>query len=245
MKYFLFGIIFFTINFSFAQKISNVDYDLIQKEIKDSSSFYYYPRMIELFNNNISLTSEEYIFLYYGNVYYQNYNPYGYDSKDFKNLVREAKYQEAIPLGKELLSVNPIDLDLLYNMLICYHYLDIKDTAKIYGSKYFTFIDVIISSGDGKSVKTAYVVNCVSDEYNVLRELELKAKGQALLSDGPTDLLYIDTKGQKKVKGQKKIKEVYFNISKYWDATTEMFKKEFKETEEKNNENKNDTLKTE
>lgn len=122
------SIIFFliTMNVSFSQKISNVDYDLIKKEVNDSSSFYYYPKMIELFNRNLTLTPEEYIFLYYGNIYYKNYNPYGYGdiASEFKKLVRSEKYAEAIPLGKKVLETNPINLDVLYKMLICYHYLE-------------------------------------------------------------------------------------------------------------------------
>jgi tetratricopeptide (TPR) repeat protein len=227
---------------SFSQKISNVDYTLIEKEVKDSTSFYYYPRIIELFNKNIELTPEEYVFLYYGNVYYENYNPYGGTeySKSFEQLVREKKYREALPLGEKSLEMNPVDLDVLYNMLVCYHYLEIKDSARIYANKYYTFIDVIIASGDGKSIETAFVVNCVNDEYQITNNFELQVKGQALLNDGPTDLLYINTKGQKKVKGQKKITEVYFNISKYWDSTAKMIHESFEK--EKENKTQKDTL---
>ena len=230
MKTFIFAItIIISINISFSQKISNVDYTLIEKNIKDPSSLFFYPNLTELFSKNITMTSKEYIHLYYGNVYYKNYNPYGGgDSvKVFKDLVRNKDYRKAIPIGKKILEENPVNLDVLYKMLVCYHYLEIKDTAQIYANKYYTFIDVIMASGDGKSIETAYVVNCVNDEYQIIFNLDLKTKGQALLNDGPTDLLYIDTKRQKKIKGQKKIKEVYFNITKYWDATAKIIHESF------------------
>ncbi|MBL7899139.1 MAG: DUF4919 domain-containing protein, partial [Crocinitomicaceae bacterium] len=81
--------------------------------------------------------------------------------------------------------------------------------AKIYGKKYFGFLDVIYASGDGKSLETAYVVISVDDEYRIVGDLGLYVKQQVLIND--CDLLIFEKKGQRKVR-KKKIKELYFNV---------------------------------
>jgi tetratricopeptide (TPR) repeat protein len=163
MKYFFTIILFLSIiNINQAQKISNINYDEIEKNIKDSTSLFFYPKLIKLFSKNNPITIEEYQHLYYGNVYYKNYSPMSANDFDneFKILVNNKEYKKAIPIGKKSLLINPVNLKTLYKMLICYHNLEIKDSAKIYADKYYTFINVIMLSGDGKSTKTAFVVNC-------------------------------------------------------------------------------------
>lgn len=39
-----------------------------------------------------------------------------------------------------------------------------------------------MSSGDGKTPKTAFIVAKITDEYSILNALRLKFKGQALIS---------------------------------------------------------------
>lgn len=46
-------------------------------------------------------------------------------------------------------------------------------------------INKILKSGDGKTIQTAYIVNSVDEEYDVLRHLNLKPISQKLyLKDG-------------------------------------------------------------
>ena len=200
----------------YGQTISNVNFDIIKENIQDPTSQYYYPILTNrLIENDTTLTYDDFKHLYYGNIYTDNYRPYTVSNleEEFNNVYVQKRFSEALEIGKKVLRENPINLNLTFSMLVCYYESGKKDTAKIFADKYFSLLNVIYQSGDGKSISTAFVVININDEYQVLSDLELNIKGQALLN-GPTDKLIIDKKGQKRVKGQKKIKELYFNISK-------------------------------
>jgi hypothetical protein len=221
-------VVFCTTNFLFGQKISNIDFDLIKSQTQDTTSTFYYPVLIQKFLQfDTTLTDKEFCYIYYGNVFTDKYNPYGTgeDEKKFMEFYKQEKFQEAIPFGLNTLIDNPVNLKILYKMLVCYHKLGDKITAKKYANLYFGLLNEIYKSGDGKSIETAFVVIKVNDEYQVLNDLELQSKGQALLSNGPTDRLSIDTKNQKKVKGRKKISELYFNVAKPFEHMSNQFKK--------------------
>jgi hypothetical protein len=221
--------LFSTTNILFGQKISNIDFDYIKSNTQDSTSAFYYPVLIQKFLQlDTTLTDKEFCFIYYGNVYTDMYNPYGIgeNEKMFVELYKEEKFQEAIPFGQNTLIENPVNLNVLYRMLFCYHKLGEKTTAKKYATLYFGLLNEIHKSGDGESIETAYVVVKVIDEYRIMHNLGLQSKGQALLR-GPTDRITINTKNQKKVKGKKKISELYFNVAK----PLEHMLKEFREKE--------------
>lgn len=210
----------------FGQKISNIDFDSIKLTTQDSSSNNYYPLLLNRFQQcDTTLTETEYKFIYYGNIYKESYNPYGTsdNEKKFIELYKQEKFNEAIPYGQEVIIENPVNIKVLYKMLVCHHKLGHKLTAKKYADMYFPLLNVIYSSGDGKSIKTSYVVIKVSDEYEILRDLELTMTRQSLVED--TDVLTIETKGQKHKKGNKKIKSLYFNVSKPLGNLLQQFNK--------------------
>lgn len=212
--------------FANGQKISNIDFEDVKQKTTDSSSPYYYPTLLERFVGfDTTLHFHELNYIYYGNVYSEQYSPYGTakDESQFLELYNKQKFSEAISYGNKTLEENPINIKILFKMLVCHHNLGDKENAAKFAFMYFSLIDVIYKSGNGKSAKTAYVVIKVPDEYAVLSDLELRLTKQALVGD--TDVMYIDKKGQKPPKGQKKIKALYFNVSKPLEYMMEQFKK--------------------
>ncbi len=197
----------------FGQKISNIDFDEVKRLTQDSLSDYYYPvltkRFLEL---DAHLSAKEYSLIYYGSVFSKNYNPYGKSTAEnqFLDVYKEKKYSEAIEIGVKVLEENPANLAVVYKIYAAYFLSNDKNTAKLYAEAYLSLLNAIYMSGDGKSFKTAYVVVGINDEYEILADLGLTITKQALV--GNTDVLSIKTKGQKKQKGQKKIKELYFNV---------------------------------
>ena len=211
-----------------AQKISEIDMDLIKKETQDSLSPTYYPTLIDrLLAFDTTLTKHEYQLLYYGNVFYKSYNPYGNakQESEFMLLFKKQDYEEAIPLGKQVLQENPVNIDIIFKLMVCYHQLDKKVMAKKYAKNYYAFLETIYNSGDGKGIKSAYVVIKVSDEYAILGDLDLKIVQQALR--GTTDVLTISkgSRGNANKKKKKRIKELYFNVSLPFAQLSKMFDK--------------------
>ena len=197
-----------------SQKPIEIDMEDIESKTTDSLSYLYYPYLLEKYMVfDSTLTQEDFKYLYYGYVYTDMYNPYGRHEKEeeFYTLYFDKHYNEAIPIGKEILLQYPINTKLIFKMLVCYHQLGEIEMSEKYAMLYYGLIRTIYFSGDGKSQKTAFKVINVSDEYEILSELGLQASGQALI--GNCDKLSIDQKSQNVKKGEKKIKELYFDIS--------------------------------
>lgn len=211
------------------QRISNIDYDEIKSNIQDSTSVYYYPTLSNRFNSgDTTLTIEQKQHFYYGYVFDSAYSPYGKSASQlaFEQAYREGDFKKAFDIGKTALDSIPTDVELTFAMLVCASELEKESAIERYRARYFALLDAIFSSGDGTTIETAFVVNRVSDEYEILDVLGLKRTEQALLSSGTNfiDMMKISKKGQPK--GQKKIKEVYFNITKCFEALSKMLREE-------------------
>ena len=207
-----------------SQNIGRIDFTEIKKSIEDTSSPYYYPTLLErIWADDTTLNYSDYKHLYYGNVFQEYYHPYGMSDakKEFSEIFNARQYPKAIEKGKVVLAENPVDIEVTLKMIISF--LELSDTtnARIYGKKYFGFLDVIYASGDGKTLETAYVVISVDDEYRIVGDLGLYVKQQALIND--CDLLIFEKTGQRKVR-KKKIKELYFNVQMPLMSLSKSFK---------------------
>lgn len=214
LKYQLSFILVFLIGVSsgMAQNIGSINFSKIRADIENPNSEYYYPDLLKrIWADDTTLTVKHYKRLYYGSVFQDYYHPYGASDakKEFSQIYSDKKHKEAIVKGKEVLRENPVDIEVTLKMI--YSYLELKDTvsAKIYGHKYFGFLDVIYASGDGQTAQTAFVVISVDDEYRIVGDLGLNVRAQMLIDD--CDLLIFEKRSQRKVR-KKKIKQLYFNV---------------------------------
>jgi hypothetical protein len=76
---------------------------------------------------------------------------------------------------------------------------------------YYGLMTSIVSSGDGKSPKTAYKVISVDEEYTFLNHIGAKLKRQSL-KDGPSDEMEVDIEGTPTV--------IYFNVAIPFEVRT-------------------------
>ncbi|HNQ68630.1 MAG TPA: DUF4919 domain-containing protein [Bacteroidales bacterium] len=197
----------------FSQQIGMVDFDKIKLLTQDSLSETYYPKLIERFVSfDTTLTENDYKLLYYGNIFTENYDPYGRSDaeNEFLEIYNKQEYTQAIPLGLKVLEENPINTTVLFKMYVIYYQLSDTENRNNYAMLYYGLLSEIYYSGDGKTCETAMVVIKVSDEYEIISELQLNVKMQSLVGD--CDLMEFDTKLQELEKGEKPIKQLYFNV---------------------------------
>jgi len=216
---------FFFITFSFAQRVSKVDFDLIKAETENPESEYSYPKLLKRYlEADSTLTINDYAFIYYGNVFTKNYNPYGLSDDDGKvmELYKKKKYKRAVSYGEKILKENPVNLRITFKMMVCYHLLDELGKAKNYARRYFPILECIYKSGNGISAETAYVVVMVADEYEILADLELSMSEQNLM--GNTDVLTVNIIGNEVEEENESVKNLYFNVSKPLNYLAEQFK---------------------
>jgi len=192
-----------------AQKILTVDLDEIKRNIENKSSEYYFPKLLNRFKKgDTALSMQHYKHIYYGETVSKVLSKDVGDNLDkFISLYNDDKFAEAIPYGLIVLDHNPINTKLSYKMMVCYHKMGNKDSASLFADRYYPLLQVISESGDGRSIETAMVVNNVGDEYEILKVLKLRSKGQALIES--TDRLTIDQENQTR---EPKIEALYFNV---------------------------------
>lgn len=200
-----------------------LDYKAIEKEIKDKSSSYYYPKLMErLVSNDTLLNQDEYRHLYFGYVFQPKYSAFwtSPDDKKLREYYGKEKLEptdcdEIIKLANHSLSDFPFDLRLLNFLGYVYHVKGNEELAQKTSFKFHNIINAILSSGDGKQCETGFHVLVVSHEYVVLNVFELETKSQSLI--GKCDYLSFE-------KGKYKVDGVYFNIEKMLENEAKSFK---------------------
>ena len=135
-------------------------------------------------------------------------------------MLDQKKYKEAIKKIEEILKDDYVDMDAHITASLSYRGLGDNNKADFHKSVYIGLVNSILSSGDGKTANTAFVVITTHEEYIVLRALGLYPGSQSLMHiEGHTfDVLTAtDPKTKESVK-------IFFNIDIPWKAETEMFK---------------------
>ncbi|PWN70016.1 DUF4919 domain-containing protein [Chryseobacterium phosphatilyticum] len=196
------------------------DYSLIQKNIGDKNSEFYYPKLLKrLKQNDTLLTGNQYRHLYFGYTFQKEYNPY----KASKNAEELGKYyrgesisEKDLPRGVQLfheaLEENPLDLRAMNYLTHLYHLTNDDDYAKKIAGNLHGLLGAILTSGDGMKCETAFHVISVTDEYMVLNRFQMESVSQN--SHSKCDYHEFQ-------KGKYKIPGFYFNISTFYGKIIE------------------------
>jgi len=201
------------------------DYDLIEKEIKNDKSIFFYPALMERYmKNDTTLTMEEYKYLYYGYVYQPKYHPY-WHCDNIEKLVEyykkedltEADKDAIIKLAMECIEDFPFDIRQMNMISYTYHLKGDEKNSYIWAMKTGNIIYTILSTGSGLNQDEAWHVIITGHEYEIIRSLEFEAAGQALVPP------YFDVISLKK--NDTDIKAFYFNVQKILEANSRMFNK--------------------
>lgn len=222
--FFLLVVFVFIAQITIAQKLFKApEYDLIQKEIQDSTSLFYYPKlMARLKASDTTLSPIEYRFLYYGYIYQPNYQPY-WNSPEEEELIKyyrspkiKAKdYAEIIRLISKSIDAFPFDLRQMNFLTYVLHLKgDSVESVKI-SKKFSGIVDAILSTGDGLTCETSFHVINVSHEYVLLNLFQFRVENQALTGD--CDYM-------KLVKDDRNVEGMYFNVRKLFDKNMELLK---------------------
>ena len=201
------------------------DYDAIKKDIQDSSSVYYYPKLLSrLVAYDTTLIEEDYRHLYFGYIYQKEYLPY-WRSDDEEELVKfyqsekigENDYDRIIKLATHSITQFPFDLRPMNFMAYIYYLKGDENMAKKIAYRFQGSFEAILSSGDGKTCETGYHVISISHEYVFLSMFQFSIVLQELTSDHCD---YLTLK-----KDERNIDGIYFNVQKLFEKNLENLKK--------------------
>jgi hypothetical protein len=203
-------------------------WDSIRIVTADSGSPFFYPRLLERYNNrDTSLTLQDFRCLYFGYTFQPGYEAYWISPYEKKLVeyyrkpeIREKDYGEIIRLIDLSVKENPFDLRQLN--FLAYVWQMKGDTARAGGIR-FAFsgvITAILSSGDGKTCATGFHVISPAHEYVLLNMFDFQFKSQALTED-MCDYMSVE-------KDERGIDGIYFNISRLWEVNTRSLEKKSK-----------------
>lgn len=212
MKNIIFGfILLLTFQFAIAQNELDIDYQLIKETIENKDSEYFYPKMLQRFNNfDESLTLEEYALIYYGFSFHEDYLKNQPDEQILSELLKANDYEKLIIECEKVLERNPVSLKANDYMGYALFKLDKPEEEwKKFQSRFRGLRRAIVYSGNGLSCDTSFKVIYISDEYNVLYQyFKIEEIYSQTLTSGACDKFAI------KPSDNYQVNEVYFDISR-------------------------------
>lgn len=212
-KYILFLSLLFVSGFIYSQtkEYEAPDYKVIQKNIENKDSEFYYPKLMDkLKANDTLITNDQYKHLYFGYTFQKDYHPYK-TSENEKKLnsyfqkkdLKKSDYAEIIKISNAALNDFPLNLRVMNFLAYIYHLDGNEAMAKKVSHNLYGLFGAIFSSGDGRDCTTGFHVITVSHEYVVMNILQLEIASQSL--SGDCDYLSLE-------KDKYKLSGVYFNI---------------------------------
>jgi hypothetical protein len=192
MKYNFFLLLLFVSVLGFGQKLKP-DFKSIEKNLTNKQSPYNYDKLIFKYKAYPkSLDSLEAQYLYYGRNFQENkVSTMDDDFKKLAEFFKERNADECVKLGTALYQKDPTNLDVLLILLRAYDSKQDANNFSHHVSQFRLLTDAIKKSGDGKTEKTAYLVNSVGDEYILLNILQIGedfTRGSKPLKDGMLDI---------------------------------------------------------
>jgi len=139
----------------------------VEKIIKDSSSCFYYPKLLEKVKSQPSeLNVDDCFFLYYGQIFQKGFialsfvaNP---ERSKFDRAAMNGNCKKAVELGIIMLERNPVDLTVLLHVCNC---LKGKPEKYFFEQRFKNLLSAIFSTGSGKTMKTSIRIVNSEDDY--------------------------------------------------------------------------------
>ena len=191
------------------------DYALIQKNIRDKNSAFYYTNLYDRYTKaDTSMTLEERRHLYYGAAFVSKKNDIEALNKTQVSL-REVLKKEAptkadvenvVMYTADLLKANPFSITIKEYRQHCLKQLGRFEEAKTERAQTDMIIDAILSSGDGTSKQNSIHVIDAGNEFEVVGVLGFEPVGDEYATNGQYDYFTIN-------KNSYNLQGLYFEVT--------------------------------
>lgn len=219
MKSILFTILLILPFFTFSQRnFKTPDYKKIEKQIINPKSRFYYPKLLERYqNSDTTLTPDDFYHLYYGFTCQPSYSPNNCEWKDSLiaclNRGWWNKYDTLIYFSRKVLEVNPFDLTALSMLSGSYNAKGMDSLYRKNEVKSINLFSIVSGSGDGKTEKTAWHVNTYNEEFDLIFTLGFQPVGERSIRNNYYHYFKVASNSQE-------IEGLYFNIKRLQEKET-------------------------
>ncbi len=169
------------------------NYENIKRDIADSTSMVYYPRLLErLAKADTTLDIEDMRCIYYGYAFQPDFDPYGHAYLDSEREIRKilngneepskTDFERIVELTDKEIARKPTELSMYYyRMLGCYYAYGETDPRTIDASYRLNMLfDAIYSSGNGTH-EAPFHLTTVGQSYFIMNMNKLVPQEQALI----------------------------------------------------------------
>jgi hypothetical protein len=114
-----------------------------------------------------------------------DYNPYSSDRESRKEMfaaLNAKEFARAIGAAEKILTKNFVEINSHFVSYVAHRELGNADKSKFHKFMFDGLVKSILSSGDGKTADTAFVVISTDEEYTLFNVLGLVPNGQSLIS---------------------------------------------------------------
>ena len=158
---------------------SKPDLDQIRKEVSDPQSQYYYPKLMQRYEQNETvMTLDDYRRLYFGYMFEEDFNPYRHTPHShkveelyYKSHHNKGECDSIIKYAGLVLQDNPFDLQQIDYMVYALQQKKKNNLARIWLYRLNHLIEAIVSTGTGHDKENAWYVINPQHEYFVLNRL--------------------------------------------------------------------------
>ncbi len=199
-------------------KVEAPDMEKIKQEVTDRKSKYYYPKLMEGYEQNETIMGlDEYRYLYFGYLFQEDFNPYRhsdyskkYEDQYYKDTHTRAECDTIIKYAELSLKDNPFDLRQITFLIYAYREKKKNNIANIWQYRLNHILEAIASTGSGTTQENAWYVINPQHEYDLLNTLGYVAENQSFV-EPYYDYITVKAKNEKSPQG------FYFNIKNMLD----------------------------
>lgn len=192
-------------------KIMGIDFKTIEDLVNDKESVYYYPNLVEKYNQlDSSLYQIDYVMLYYGYPFQNGYSPFE-DMRiedSLRMLNQQFKFAEAEALSKKFLAKKSISFFANIERGACLYALSDSVSSVTFLEKYNRLFTAIESVGVGNSYEDPIVLISPMDAEVFLRRYQLKVLERKAEEKNKHKYLYFKVKSP-----EEKEFPIYFDVT--------------------------------
>ena len=152
------------------------DMDKIKQEVNDPSSKYYYPELFSRYQQNETVMNlDDYRHLYLGALFQEDFDPYRHGALDnkieqlyYKEKHTRAELDSIISFAEEALTDDPFDLNQINYLIFALRQRGKTNRASIWQYRLNRLLEAILSTGNGLSPETSWIVIDPKHEYSLI-----------------------------------------------------------------------------
>lgn len=195
----------------------------ILRQTMDSSSPYYFTKLMMRYNNLERLSPEEYHYLYYGFAYQDDYKPTAtntaaeelYATLPSINTTSpdRAELEHIVSVCNDALKVDPFSPMVLNMLVFAYGAMGESEKELAYYYHLNGIMETIKASGDGRTEKEPMHIIMFSHAYNVLSSMGMAYKRGEIVS---RNVEFVPLHEPRRMPDGKKVRGYYFDFSRIY-----------------------------